>query len=205
MPDRELDTFKRDINLIEYATSRCGYERIRRESSRASHVLVNRANDDKIVVGREQDGHWVYFSVRHEKDNGTIIDFVQHRERKNIGEVREELRAWLGTPRPEFERHRHDVPVPAPIERDRNKVVTALAAARQLENSLYLHSRGIRPETLKEPRFAGTIKEDARGNVLFVHRDQDGVAGFEVKNRDFTGFATGGTKAIWHSQPGADR
>jgi len=202
MPDRELETFKRNINLVDYATNRCGYERVRRESSRSSHVLRHAATEDKIVVGREQDGHWVYFSVRDEKDNGSIVDFVQKRQNKNLGEVREELRAWAGMPRPEHGHNNVEAPEPIAIERDRNKVVKALASAKDVENSSYLNGRGVRPETLKEPRFAGTFKEDARGNVLFVHRDANGVTGFEVKNRDFTGFAAGGTKAIWHSKPG---
>ena len=201
MPDLELDTFKRDINLVEYATSRCGYERVRKESSRSSHVLRHPTSDDKIVVAREQDGHWVYFSVRDEKDNGTVVDFVQKRQNKNLGEVRQELREYLGTPHPEKARSKDDAPE-RPIERDRHKVVQTLAAAKDIEDNLYLNSRGLRPETLKEPRFAGTFKEDPRGNVLFVHRDGDGVSGYEIKNRDFTGFAPGGTKALWHSQGG---
>lgn len=200
MPDFELDTFKRDINLVEYATSRCGYERVRKESSRSSHVLRHRTTDDKIVVAKEQDGHWVYFSVRDEKDNGTIVDFVQRRQNKSIGEIRQELREYLGMPRPAQTRSKEDPPETRPIERDRNKVIQALAAAKDIANNLYLNSRGVRPETLKEPRFAGTFKEDQRGNVLFVHRDGEGVSGYEIKNREFTGFASGGTKALWHSQ-----
>jgi hypothetical protein len=59
--------------------------------------------------------------------------------------------------------------------------------------------RGIRPETLSETRFSGSWKEDSRQNVLFVHRDGDGVTGFEVKNERFTGFAPGGTRTLWQS------
>ncbi len=39
--------------------------------------MANEATGDKIVVKRDADGHMVYFSVRDDSDNGSIIDFVQ--------------------------------------------------------------------------------------------------------------------------------
>jgi len=34
---------------------------------------------DKIVIARnDTSGAWVYFSVRDDRDNGTIIDFLQN-------------------------------------------------------------------------------------------------------------------------------
>jgi hypothetical protein len=101
MHDFELHQFKSDINLVQFAIDRYGYQRDRRESSRASHVLRRAATNDKIVVRRAPDGHWTYFSVRDDRDHGTIIDFVQARGRHDsLGHVREELRQWLGTARP---------------------------------------------------------------------------------------------------------
>jgi len=52
---------------------------------------------DKIVIARGEDDHWIYFSVRNDTDNGSIIDFIQHRRRCSIGEVRRELRPWAST------------------------------------------------------------------------------------------------------------
>ncbi|MEO5767718.1 MAG: hypothetical protein ABIS92_05150, partial [Polyangia bacterium] len=52
--------------------------------------------DDKIVVRLDRDGHWPYFSVRDDRDNGTIIDFVLRRGATTIAHVREELRGWAG-------------------------------------------------------------------------------------------------------------
>lgn len=54
-------------------------------------------------------------------------------------------------------------------------------------------------ELLASERFMGRIKIDARGNAVFPHFDADGLSGYEIKNRDFTGFATGGAKALWIS------
>jgi Toprim-like len=197
MHDAELDTFKRDINLVEYAIERWGYRRLPRESSRSCHVLGHEVHHDKVLITREADGHWVYCSVRDERDNGTIIDFVQHRTRDGLGRVRADLRQWLGLPRPDPGPDQR--PSCPPVVRDRRAVVAAFAAARTLRNSSYLNARGIRPETLQGPRFRGTWRVDARGNVLFPHHDEEGLCGFEAKNRGFTGFASGGAKAIWES------
>ena len=198
MHDDELHRFKSDIHFLHYAADRYGYQRDRRESSVASHVLRHPATDDKIVVRKDRDGHWTYFSVRDDRDHGTIIDFVQRRGRHpSLGSVRDELRSWLGTARP----------VPEALETPRRRpcaqqrpVAEVFGAARVASTCEYLGGRGLRPETLSDPRFAGTWRLDARGNVLFAHRDQTGVlTGFEVKSHGFTGFAAGGTKSAWQS------
>jgi hypothetical protein len=201
MYDDELNRFKRDINLVDFAERCYGYERVRRESSRASASLRHPVNDDKVIVARDQGGHWIYFSVRDDRDHGTIIDFVHHRENRSLGEVRKQLRDYLGTPPPD-RAPRERAPDLKPIERDRAAVERTWAAASSVNNSLYLNERALRPETLTDPKFVGTWKQDARGNLLFVHRDEDGISGYEIKNRGFTGFATGGTKRLWHSVPG---
>jgi hypothetical protein len=205
MHDDELHTFKRDIDFLDYATRRHGYARSPRESSAQSHVLRHEARDDKLVVKRDEDGHWVYFSVRDDRDQGTIVDFVQRRTGKTLGQVREELRGWLGLPRPALDPA--TAPARAPSERPRVAFLDVFASAREVASSPYLQARGLRPETLRDPRFAGTFRQDGRGNVLFVHRDSDRITGFEIKNRDFTGFAPGGTKAAWQSaaRPTDDR
>jgi len=200
MHDDELHRFKSDIHFLHFAADRYGYRRSRRESSVASHVLRHPATGDKIVVRKDRDGHWTYFSVRDDRDHGTIVDFVQRRGRHpSLGSVRKELRSWLGTARPlpeTFELPRAMAPA------DRRPVAEVFEAARIASTCDYLSARGLRPETLSDPRFAGTWRVDARGNVLFAHRDDSGaLTGFEVKNRGFTGFASGGKKTAWQSRP----
>jgi hypothetical protein len=198
MHDDELHRFKSDIHFLHYAAERYGYQRDRRESSVSSHVLRHPASGDKIVVRKDGDGHWTYFSVRDDRDHGTLIDFVQRRARHvSLGSVREELRSWLGTRRPVpdyLEPPRRSAPT------ERRPFAEVFEAARAASTCDYLRARGLRPETLSDPRFAGTWRVDARGNALFAHRDDTGVlTGFEIKNRGFTGFATGGTKSAWQS------
>ena len=56
--DNELDAFKREIDMRQFAVS-LGYEIDRRESWRGSTVL--RSGGDKIVVKRKGNGHYVFF------------------------------------------------------------------------------------------------------------------------------------------------
>lgn len=83
--DHELEEFK-GIDLRAYAAS-LGYTLDRQESWRGSAVMRNDA-DDKIIIKRENDGHYVYFNVRDDADNGTIIDFVLRRKCRSLGGVR---------------------------------------------------------------------------------------------------------------------
>jgi hypothetical protein len=92
MSDRELESFKR-VDLREYAAKE-DYVLDKRESWRGSTVM--RKGGDKVIVKRDGDGHYVYFSVRDKRDNGSIIDFVQHRKHLSLGAVRQELRPWIG-------------------------------------------------------------------------------------------------------------
>jgi hypothetical protein len=68
--------FNPPICFRQFAVS-LGYAMDRRESWRGSTVL--RRDADKIVVKRNHNGHYVFFSVRDDRDNGTIIDFLQRR------------------------------------------------------------------------------------------------------------------------------
>src|SRR5690606_6931343 len=97
----ELQRFRHDINLVAFAASR-GYAGDKRESSR-NCCMMRHANGDKIAIGKAADGHWQYYSFRDERDNGDIIQFVQHRaggrELYPLGAVRKELREWTHTER----------------------------------------------------------------------------------------------------------
>jgi hypothetical protein len=202
--DDELEQFKTRINLVEYAEAQ-GYEIDRSESSRASTVM--RQGADKIIVATDQDGHGIYFSVRDEGDNGSIIDFIQRRQGANLGQVRKELRPWAGTSstsnrrtverKPEAQRPRK----PEASTADRQQV---LAVWMKMQPAAGRHpylerERKISRATLADPRFAGMVRQDARGNAVFPHYDRLGLAGYELKNQGFTGFAKGGEKALWFS------
>lgn len=195
----ELDAFKREICLVEYALAH-GYAVDRMASSRSSVVLVD-GSGDKLVVAKAHDGHWIYFSVRDDHDNGTIIDFVQRRAGLSLGEVRKELRPWIGRPP-------HPAPPAAPsfwrtiqpASKDLIRVRASLENMPAVASHPYLEEvRAIPRSLLSSQRFSECVRVDKRGNAIFPHRDSDGFTGWEAKNIGFTGFAPGGAKALWTS------
>jgi hypothetical protein len=165
MSDRELEAFKREIDLREYA-AKDGYELDKRESWHGSAVM--RKGGDKVIIKRDGDGHYVYFSVRDERDNGSIIDFIQHRKGLNLGAVRKELRPWIGQSSqagalPLF-------PTALPRTKDRMRVEAEYGRMREARQHRYLEKeRGLPPAVLQSDRFAGRVRTDARGNAVFPH------------------------------------
>ena len=199
----ELEKFKTEINLVEYAQSQ-GYQYVSQASSRNSAVLRH-DNGDKIVIATDTDGHGVYFSVRDDADNGTIIDFVQNRNNVKLVEVRKELRDWRDEPRTRSSKF---IPrdKPQPINSDLLSVIKAASGFKVAYEHPYLEKRSIDQATLTSARFVGTVAIDSRGNAIFPHYDQNGLTGYSIKNTKFTGFSRGGTKALWKSnQQKSDR
>lgn len=191
--DRELDYFKSAINLVAYAVSQ-GYKKDAHESSKRSVVL--RLQNDKIVVATNPQGYGIYFSVRDTSDHGTLIDFVQNRQRLNLGQLRQHLRHW----NPSFSYCPKDYePLPSSIDHQQIAVRWATMAGINRDHDYLIHHRHLSPQILIDHRFVGTIKTDARNNALFLHRDRHGVSGYEIKNVGFTGFARGGQKALWYT------
>jgi hypothetical protein len=194
MFDPELESFKTSIDLRAYAAGQ-GYVLDRKDSWRGSAVMRD-AQGDKIVIKRDADSHYVYFSVRDDGDHGTIIDFAQNRLKLSLGAIRKELRPWLG---------RNAEPLPyaplVPTTKDRMRVERVFARMQDAVAHPYLESERMIPANiLQSDRFSGRIRIDARGNAVFPHFDQQGLCGFEIKNHKFTGFSTGGTKGLWLSQ-----
>ena len=54
------------------------------------------SDNDKVIITRNTNQHWIYFSVRDDGDNGSIIDFHQRRTSDNLGETRKVLRDFMG-------------------------------------------------------------------------------------------------------------
>jgi hypothetical protein len=196
MVDSELESFKINIDLRAYAAGQ-GYELSLKESSKGVWMMRHPVTGDKIAIKSQKDGHYVYFSNRDGRDNGSIIDFVKNRKRIRLGAIRKELRLWIGQP---------PVPVPdfPPLPKnakDRRKVETAYVRMRDaVTGHPYLErERALPGALLALDRFAGRVRMDDRGNAIFPHFDAQGLSGYEIKNAGFTGFASGGSKALWLS------
>jgi len=202
MFDPELESFKTSIDLRAYAANQ-GYTLDRKKSWRGSAVMRH-LNGDKIIISRKPDGHYTYWSVRDDRDHGTIIDFVAHRKGLNLGGIRKELRAWAGVPPSSLP----FLPELVAIPKNRGKVQERYATMKVTRRHPYLEEeRGIPALVLQHWRFEGRIKIDDHGAAVFPHFDSEGLCGYEVKNRGgFTGFAPGGTKGLWLSKTSlADR
>ena len=197
MVDSELESFKTNIDLRAYAAGQ-GYQLDGNASWRGSSVMRHPVSDDKVICKRGMDGHYVYFSVRDDRDNGSIIDWVQNRNKgMSLGAVRKELRPWIGQP---------PIPVPAlpslpRTEKDRLKVEAAYARMQDaVTGHPYLErERALPGALLALDRFAGRVRIDDKGNAVMPHFDAQGLSGYELKNVGYTGFASSGSKALWLS------
>lgn len=194
----ELDEMKH-INLADYAVAQ-GYQPNKSKSSRNA-ICYDHPNGNRVIIGTDAtSGHSVYYSVRDDTDNGTIVDFIQRRQALNLGQVRRELRPWIGrgpAERPEIPTPQ---PRPEPTTKDRAEQARGLAACKRInDRHKYLEARGLSIETLKH--FRSRVYTDARGNAVFPHFDAAGVSGLEIKNTRFTGFSKSGEKGLWLHGP----
>lgn len=195
---QELDDFKRR-NLADFAAEFYGFEVDKQHSSRGSIAMKRGA--DKAIFRIAPDGHWTFFSVNQEGmqgRGGSILDFVMWQENtSNLGKARQIIKDHISPS--------SFPPAPAPISPAASIAhdSAALAArwAQMKHYPGYLKAeRGLSPATIAQ--FRDHIRLDDHGNTVFCHRDEAGITGWEAKNRNFTGFAAGGKKALFTCQIG---
>lgn len=197
--NEELDQFKTKINLVNYAQNN-GYQLDQNKSS-INCIVLKDNQGDKILVGLDKtDNHYFYYSLTTETDKGSIIDFIQKRKNLNLGEVRKELRPWINNNySPTYKSTNKSSIKLTPTSKDKYQIVAQFESFQTINNHPYLNQRGINQDTIKNPRFKGTIYLDSRQNAIFSHRDREGVCGYELRNHNFKGFSNGGTKGLWVS------
>jgi hypothetical protein len=203
--DQELEQFKR-MNLVDFATMHYGFQRDRGSSSENSHAM--KRGDQKAIFRIAPSGHWTFFSVNQEGmqgRGGSILDFVTWQENldpRNIGKARQIIRGHVS---PSL------FPLaPARVSaspRAASDTVDYARFAAKWEGMKhypgYLKAeRGLTPATIAQ--FRDHIRLDDHGNTVFRHDDEHGITGWEAKNRTFTGFASGGKKALFTCQIGSD-
>jgi Toprim-like/Protein of unknown function (DUF3991) len=198
----ETQAYKTRIDLRSYAAGQ-GYVEDRRQSY-SGLICMRHASGDKIYIKQDLDGHYLYWSIRD--DGGSIVDFVANRKgldlkhnRKDWRTIGDELRPWLGMP-----------PVPVPsfppmqktrVTKDRAKVEATYARMQDANggHSYLERERALPGALLALDRLSGRVRIDDRGNAVFPHFDLQGLSGYELKNTGFTGFSSGGSKALWLS------
>ena len=199
----ELDRFKRCVDLRLLAERKFGYRVVLRDSGRCTTAMANDAGDKVIIRINARDGHWEYFSVRDDRDNGTVIDFVQNRiggVRGALGEVRKLLREHTGFVASYPEQLRR-FPQLRSLASDVALVEAAYLKMHTAESNQYLRQiRSIPQQLLHSKRFHGRIRQDRDGAAVFPHFGKDGVfSGYEVRGVFKKGFSPGGVKGLWLS------
>ncbi len=91
MSDSELESFKRNVNLIAFAET-FGFVVDKKKSWRGSTFM---RNGSELIIVSSKDGRAVYWSPSEKNNAGSIIDFALRHGFDNLGEVRKELRLWL--------------------------------------------------------------------------------------------------------------
>lgn len=195
----EIEHFKRHINLVEFAET-FGYVKDAYWSSPNSTVM--RSGKDKIVIATE-DSHGIYLNVNDDTDQGSIIDFLQKRKGLNLGQVRKELRPWIGVGSTVIQRKpvEERPPKPREVSRDQATVLKDYHHLWEYQIGYLEHERKLSPDTVKA--FLDVIRTDDRGNTCFTHCNSVGdVTGWEVRNKEFKGFSPGSKSLCVYSPDG---
>ena len=199
--DLELERFKSEINLVEFAAS-LGFTALDvPKSSKACTIL--RGDAGKIGISRDTDDHWVFFSFS-EEEGGSIIDLVMKNRTCNLGQARTFLRPWIGE---KSGNKKNEIRIseqfrnPVRSSADRRKVALEFAKVEPVEKEqIFLESRKIIKATYLNSRFEGSIYQDQFKNAVFPHQDPEGISGLEKRNKKFWSFSEGGKKALWFSR-----
>ncbi len=196
--DQELEQFKR-MNLPDFAAKYYGFERDKQSSSENSFAM--KRGNEKVVFKKNPNGHWAFFSVNQggmQGRAGTIMDFVMWQENNpNFGKARQVIRGHV-SPSSFPIAPAQILPQPA-VQFDYTELSARWSQMKHYPGYLSAQ-RGLTPDTIA--RFRDHIRLDDHGNTVFRHDDEHGITGWEVKNRNFTGFAAGGKKALFACQIG---
>ncbi|TYZ06177.1 hypothetical protein FY528_19320 [Hymenobacter lutimineralis] len=215
----ELDRFKRDIDLVDYA-ERQGYQ-VRKEGKRGDWHQLEK-DGEVLIVTRKAD-HQVYLNTGDDRDKGSVIDFAKTRGGNghglNLGQVRQQLREYL-----------HDGPAPARVyaapvdvsrlnalpvgdpdherqqqeDRKTRLIAEVLGVNKELTDRSYLHGRGITDSTIDSPAFQGrifTAQQNEHKNTAFPLYNEQGLASVEQKNEHYKNLLPLPKNGIWVSHP----
>jgi hypothetical protein len=212
----ELDRFKRDIDLVDYA-QRQGYE-IKKEGKRGDwHQL---SKEGEVLIVTKKDDHQVYLNTGDDRDKGSVIDFAKTRggdgRGLNLGQVRQELREYLNdAPAPSRSyatapdvARLNALPVgderQAEEERKTRLIAEVLGVKKELTDRTYLHNRGIEDKTIDSPAFQGrifTAQQNEHKNTAFPLYNENGLASVEQKNDQYKNLLPLPKNGVWVSHP----
>lgn len=188
----EIERFKTEINISEYLADQ-GFEWDRKASCPAYCVM--RKDDKKYVIRTEIDSHRVYIDAHNKGDCGSVIDACQNLTGKNLGQVRKELRPYIGSDH-QPPQHNEYQKVITRTEPDFLKVLDDWNEGMEPFETGYLEDRGISPYTISI--YKDSIRQTNMGTFLFCHKSINApkISGYEYKNQGYAGFSKGGQKGL---------
>ena len=216
--DAELDRFKDQIPIVALATGRYGYELTEKARNDSWHKLEK---GGEVLIVSNKDGRDVYMNAHDTKDSGSVVDFVKTRDNLNLGQVRQQLRQYLGEGGPEQDRQAlAQRPEPSrtrqpergaeaglpedPKERRDELLKRTLGVQPALTDRSYLRERGISDETINAPAFQGRVFTGQNGphkNTVFPLLNEGGFSSYEERNHNFKSQMPGPRDGIWVSHP----
>ncbi len=211
-----LDDYRREIDLVSFLEQE-GFRVKTSKGSRHSKWVTmeepNAAQPDSgrhLIVSRKQSGEYRYYNPSDDFDKGTIIDFVAGKKhydlssKKGWREVADYLNDYLGRPT----HHLHTVQQQPGEEVKRNRAVTQYFELEPLQDTRYLESRGISPETLSSFPFGQRIfnqtfiNEDKTfkvTNTVFPLENENGMLGLVVRNDNYNKIRGSKEDGVWVS------
>ena len=216
--------FRERISIIELASA-YGYE-LQPEKGKGMPVLYNSKHDDMIVIVNPKDpANQGFFNERDKTEKGTLITFIQNRlgdifpadnSKSKNSNVNAILYKYLDLDPFTKKQIQEKINVKELHNVDTKSYDFNSLNLVPLNNSEFLFSRGIKPETLNDPIFKGTVKTMVSRNdygnfyntafpyTMFDEQKKETTVGAEVRNfNNFKGHADGSNKinGLWHSNP----
>ena len=195
----ELELFKTQINIADVAQD-MGYEIDKKKSTRKSIVL--KAGGDVIIVSRNADnGHYIYFNANNPSDAGTIIDFVQQRTGKNLGQVRRILRQYLqnnnGVQHLQVSSKEYIKNYYKAIDYFTKRWEQIKKKTDESNALRHKNARGLSPITLMTTQYMGYDEET--GKIVFPIFNENGICGLYLTDENMKKkyFAKNSIKGIW--------
>lgn len=219
----ETDRLKSETNLIDFAGH---YDQFvidpkKNSNSQIEHmncVLLRNDVDDKIVVTRNDNGHYIYFNPENDRDKGTIFDFIQNRrsgQAFSMSYAKKVIYDFDGNLKKNYIQPSGVKLHPRSNKDDYSKVQAYFKKLPALNDTEFLESRGISKDLLYSSvcknriyneNYVDDIKQCAYTNTVFPlygynEKNESVVLGFERRNSEFKGAFQGSLKSasIWVS------
>ena len=231
-PELNFNQVKKDINLVDLVLT-LGYQHNRAKSGSdiekgKFHTFDYKGKPglDQVIIYKSPSGDYLYFNRADDRDKGSVIDFLKNRIEnpriagivaspgKNVwASVIENAKRYLNLPAAQRNISPQLQQRIEPVQRGEGYVPEFLRKTTPLTDASYLINRGLTPETLASPLFAGRILNHVHTgtgkdghpykfiNIAFPQLYKDGIVGLEIKANGFKGQAADSlnSAALWLS------